>query len=47
MDDLVAAYPDKQLHPVMDNLNTYKKNDDWLRAHPNPTRASWLNQIAI
>ena len=53
MDDLVAAYPDKQIHAVLDNLNTHKKNEDWLAAHLNvhfhftPTRASWLNQVEI
>ena len=51
MDSLVAAFPDRELHVVLDNLNTHKKNDRWLKKHPNvrfhfiPTRASWLNQI--
>jgi transposase len=36
---------------ILDNLNTHKKNDAWLKRHRNvtfhytPTRASWLNQI--
>jgi len=53
MDELVALYPDKEIHAVLDNLNTHKKNEDWLEAHPNvhfhftPTRASWLNQVEI
>jgi transposase len=53
MDDIVALYPDKEIHAVLDNLNTHKKNEAWLRAHPNvhfhftPTRASWLNQVEI
>lgn len=53
MDEIVALYPDKQIHAVLDNLNTHKKNEDWLKAHPNvrfhftPTRASWLNQVEI
>jgi transposase len=54
MNDLVAAYPDKRLHVVLDNLSTHKpKNDRWLKRHPNvrfhftPTRASWLNQVEI
>jgi transposase len=53
MDDIVARYPDKEIHAVLDNLNTHKKNEDWLKAHPNvrfhftPTRASWLNQVEI
>ena len=54
MNDLVAAYPGKTLHVVLDNLSTHKpKNDRWLKRHPNvrfhftPTRASWLNQVEI
>ena len=52
MNELVAAYPDRELHVVLDNLNTHKpKHDRWLRDHPRvqfhftPTYASWLNQI--
>jgi transposase len=36
---------------ILDNLNTHKKNERWLKKHPNvdlhftPTRSSWLNQI--
>jgi transposase len=54
MNDVVAAYPDKRLHVVLDNLSTHKpKNDRWLKCHRNvrfhftPTRASWLNQVEI
>jgi len=53
MDDIVALYPGKEIHAVLDNLNTHKKNEAWLKAHPNvhfhftPTRASWLNQVEI
>ena len=53
MDDIVALYPDKQIHAVLDNLNTHKRNETWLQAHPNvrfhftPTSASWLNQVEI
>jgi transposase len=53
MDDIVALHPDKQIHAVLDNLNTHKKNEAWLEAHPNvhfhftPTKASWLNQVEI
>jgi transposase len=51
MNSVVAAFPDRRLHVILDNLNTHKKNERWLRKHPNvhfhftPTRASWLNQI--
>lgn len=53
MDGLVAAYPGRQLHVILDNLNTHKKNDAWLKKHPSvrflftPTRASWLNQVEV
>jgi transposase len=54
MNDLVAAYPGKELHVVLDNLSTHKpKNDRWLKHNPNvhfhftPTKASWLNQVEI
>ena len=50
-DEVVAAYPKKRLEVILDNLNTHKKNDEWLVRHPlvtfhyTPTRASWLNQV--
>ena len=54
MNDIVAAYPERELHVILDNLNTHKpKNDRWLKRHPKvrfhftPTRASWLNQVEI
>jgi transposase len=54
MDEVVADQPaDRQIHVILDNLNTHKKNDDWLAKHPNvtfhftPTSASWLNQVEI
>jgi transposase len=52
MNELISKYPDKELHVVLDNLNTHKpKEDRWLKAYPNvhlhfiPTHSSWLNQI--
>jgi len=51
MNSVVAAFPNDALHVIVDNLNTHKKNEHWLKKHPNvhfhftPTRASWLNQI--
>jgi transposase len=52
MNEVVADYPDRELHVVLDNLNTHKpKHDRWLARHKNvhlhftPTHASWLNQI--
>ena len=51
MNSVVAAFPDRELHVILDNLNTHKKNERWLKKHPKvhfhftPTRASWLNQV--
>src|SRR5689334_3733789 len=53
MKSVVAAFPDRELHFILDNLNTHKKCDRWLKKHPKvhfhytPTRSSWLNQIEI
>ncbi len=47
----VAGFPDRELHVIIDNLNTHKKNERWLKKHRNvhfhftPTRSSWLNQV--
>jgi transposase len=51
MNGVVAAYPDNELHVIHDNLNTHKKNERWLKKHPDvcfhftATRSSWLNQV--
>lgn len=54
MDEVIADQPaERQIHVILDNLSTHKKNDAWLAAHPNvtfhftPTSASWLNQVEI
>lgn len=54
MDEVVAeSAPDQDLHVILDNYSTHKKNQDWLERHPNvyfhftPTSASWLNQVEI
>ena len=53
MNGVTAAFPKRQLHVILDNLNTHKKNEHWLKAHPNvqfhftPTSASWLNQVEV
>jgi transposase len=54
MNDVIADYPDREIHVVLDNLKTHKpKRDRWLARHPNvrfhftPTHASWLNQVEI
>lgn len=52
MNRMVAAYPGREIHVILDNLNTHKpKRDRWRVRHKNvhfhytPTHASWLNQI--
>lgn len=54
MEELVGEHPaDRDIHVILDNFCTHKKNEDWLAAHPNvtfhftPTSASWLNQVEI
>ena len=44
---------EKEIHIILDNYCTHKKNEKWLKNHPNvffhytPTSASWLNQVEI
>ena len=52
MNEIVAAHPGREIHVVLDNLNTHKPKDDrWLKRHRNvhfhfiPTYSSWLNQV--
>jgi transposase len=52
MNEVVADHPGRELHVVLDNLNTHKpKTDRWLSRHRQvhfhytPTYASWLNQV--
>ena len=53
MECVTAAFPNRQLHVILDNLSTHKKNEEWLAAHPKvkfhftPTSASWLNQVEV
>ncbi len=54
LDDIVAEYdPAQEIHVVLDNDSTHKKNDEWLARHTHvhfhftPTSASWLNQVEI
>jgi transposase len=54
MNEVIADHPDREIHVVLDNLNTHKPKDDrWLTRHKNvhfhftPTHASWLNQVEI
>jgi transposase len=52
MNRIVAAHPGREIHVILDNLNTHKpKRDRWLAQNKNvnfhytPTGASWLNQV--
>jgi transposase len=54
MNTVVANYPEREIHVILDNLSTHKpKRDMWLARHPKvkfhytPTHTSWLNQIEI
>jgi transposase len=55
LEGVIAGQPtDQELHVILDNYSTHKKNDDWLakfegrvQFHFTPTSASWLNQIEI
>ena len=54
MSEIIEDQPsDRQIHVILDNYCTHKKNDTWLAAHPHvtfhftPTSASWLNQVEI
>lgn len=54
LDSIVADItPDQEVHIIVDNYCTHKRNDDWLAKHPKvffhftPTSASWLNQVEI
>src|SRR6266849_1022968 len=55
LDGVLAELPlNQEIHVILDNYSTHKKNDDWLAKfekrvhfHFTPTSASWLNQIEI
>lgn len=54
LDEVVAEIPaHREIHIILDNYSTHKKNHDWLARNPNvhfhftPTSASWLNQVEI
>lgn len=54
MNEIIGDFHDKEIHVILDNLNTHKpKNDKWLARHKNvhfhytPTHASWLNQVEV
>lgn len=52
MNEILAEHPKREIHVVLENLNTHKpKQDRWLQRHPNvrlhftPTYSSWLYQV--
>jgi transposase len=53
MNDVVAAFPQRDLHVILDNLNIHKNEaaQQWLERHPRvrfhhtPTHASWVNLV--
>ena len=52
MKQIVSENPDREIHVILDNLNTHRpKRDRWLKLHPQvhmhytPTYSSWLNQV--
>ena len=55
LDSVIAELPaDKEIHVILDNYCTHKRNADWLakyegrvQFHFTPTSASWLNQVEI
>jgi transposase len=54
MDSIVSDFgKEKELHVIMDNYCTHKRNETWLEKNPNvyfhytPTSASWLNMVEI
>jgi transposase len=54
MNDVVSEHPDKEIHVILDNLNTHKpRQDRWLKRHPQvrfhfiPTYSSWLNMVEV
>jgi len=55
LDEVLAELPsDQEIHVILDNLNTHKRNEDWLaryegrvQFHFTPTSASWLNLVEV
>ena len=55
LESVIAEHPpDQEIHVILDNYCTHKRNDEWLtqfdgrvQFHFTPTSASWLNQVEI
>jgi transposase len=51
--DVIAAFPERELHMILDNLNIHNNQAArrWLKRHPHvhfhytPTHASWVNMV--
>ena len=51
--EVIAAFPERELHMILDNLNIHKNQAarNWLKRHPRvhfhytPTHASWVNMV--
>src|SRR6516225_4501371 len=51
--EVIAAFPERELHMILDNLNIHKNQAarNWLQRHPRvhfhytPTHASWVNMV--
>lgn len=53
LNKVIEDVEDQEVHIILDNYCTHKKNEEWLKKHSNvffhytPTSASWLNQVEI
>ena len=53
LNKVIENEKNREIHIILDNYCTHKKNEEWLQQHPNvsfhytPTSASWLNQVEI
>ena len=55
LNDVVSAFPERELHMILDNLNIHKNEAArrWLKRHPRahfhytPTHASWVNMVEV
>ena len=54
MNDVLTAHTGREIHVILDNLNTHKpKRERWLARHPNvhfhyvPTDSFWFNMVEV
>ena len=44
MNEVVAAFPGKEIHVILDNLNTHKPSDDrWLKRRKDAIALVWID----